>query len=63
MIGSLCVSAGLLSAPAYAQEGEVLFKTYCATCHQGGGNSQAPSRDELSRMSPSKFSRRWKEGQ
>src|SRR5258705_2894854 len=51
-IGSLCVSAGLLSAPVYAQEGEVLFKTYCATCHQGGGNSQAPSRDELSRMSP-----------
>jgi polyvinyl alcohol dehydrogenase (cytochrome) len=51
-IGSLCVSTGLLSAPVYAQEGGALFKTYCATCHEGGGNSQAPSHDELSRMSP-----------
>jgi polyvinyl alcohol dehydrogenase (cytochrome) len=51
-IGSLCASAGLLSAPVYAQEGGALFKTYCATCHEAGGNSRAPNRDVLSRMSP-----------
>ena len=51
-ISSLCVSAGLLSAPVYAQEGGALFKTYCATCHEAGGNSQAPNRELLSRMAP-----------
>ena len=51
-ISSLCVSAGLLSVPVYAQEGGALFKTYCATCHEAGGNSQAPNRELLSRMSP-----------
>src|SRR2546421_5936766 len=51
-IGSLCALAGLLSAHAYAQEGGALFKTYCATCHEAGGSSQAPSRDALSRMAP-----------
>jgi polyvinyl alcohol dehydrogenase (cytochrome) len=51
-IGSLWVSAGLLSAPVYAQEGGALFKTYCASCHEGAGNSQAPSRDVLGRMNP-----------
>lgn len=49
--GSLCVFAGLLSAPAYAQEGAALYKTYCAACHEAGGSSQAPSHDELSQMS------------
>ena len=51
-IGPLCVSAGLLSTPVYAQDGAALFKTYCATCHEVGGNSQAPSREVLRRMSP-----------
>src|ERR1041384_3107205 len=51
-IGFLCVSAGLLAAPAYAQNGGTLFDTYCAICHEAGGNSQAPSRDVLARMSP-----------
>ena len=51
-IGLLCVSAGLLAAPAYAQNGGPLFDTYCAICHAAGGNSQAPNRDVLARMSP-----------
>ena len=51
-IGSLCVSAGLFASPVYAQEGSALFNTYCAICHEGDGNAQAPSRDVLSRMSP-----------
>jgi polyvinyl alcohol dehydrogenase (cytochrome) len=41
----------LLSAPVYAQEGGALFNTYCAICHEAA-NSQAPSREVLSRMSP-----------
>ena len=48
----LCVSAGLFASPVYAQEGSALFNTYCAICHEGDGNAQAPSRDVLSRMSP-----------
>src|SRR5690349_21086485 len=51
-IGALCATAAALSAPVYAQDGAALFKTYCATCHESGDNSQAPSRDVLSRMSP-----------
>ncbi len=51
-ISSLCVSAGLFSAQAYAQDGGALFKTYCAVCHEAGGNAQAPNREALSRMAP-----------
>ncbi len=51
-IGTVCMSAGLLSTPVHAQDGGALFKTYCAICHEAGGNSQAPGRDVLSRMSP-----------
>jgi polyvinyl alcohol dehydrogenase (cytochrome) len=51
-ISSLCVSASVLSVPVHAQDGGGLFKTYCATCHEAGGNSQAPSRELLIRMSP-----------
>jgi polyvinyl alcohol dehydrogenase (cytochrome) len=51
-MGSLCLSASALAAPAYAQDGGALFRTYCATCHEAAGNSQAPGRDALSRMSP-----------
>jgi mono/diheme cytochrome c family protein len=42
----------LLAAPAYAQNGGALFNTYCAICHEAGGNLQAPNRDVLARMSP-----------
>jgi polyvinyl alcohol dehydrogenase (cytochrome) len=51
-IGLLCAPAALLVAPAVAQEGGALFNTYCAICHEGGANSQAPSRDVLARMTP-----------
>ena len=51
-ISSLCVSAGLFSAQAYAQDGGALFKTYCAVCHEAAGNAQAPNREALSRMAP-----------
>ncbi len=45
-------AAVLLSAPVLAQEGPALFNTYCAICHEGNANTQAPSRDVLGRMSP-----------
>jgi polyvinyl alcohol dehydrogenase (cytochrome) len=48
----LWVSASLFSVPVYAQDGGALYRTYCAICHEAGGNSQAPNRDVLSRMSP-----------
>jgi polyvinyl alcohol dehydrogenase (cytochrome) len=51
-IAALVASVAALSAPVYGQDGAALFKTYCATCHESGDNSQAPSRDVLSRMSP-----------
>jgi len=46
------LAAAFVSAPVYAQEGGALFKTYCAICHEEGGNLKAPSRDALSRMAP-----------
>ena len=51
-ISLLCVSATMLTAPVYAQQGNALFNTYCAICHDAGANAQAPSRDVLGRMSP-----------
>src|SRR5467141_1751058 len=36
----------------YAQDGAVLFKTYCATCHEVAANSPAPSPDILRQMRP-----------
>ena len=51
-IGLFCAPAALLGAQAFAQEGGALFNTYCAICHDGGANSQAPSRDVLARMTP-----------
>jgi hypothetical protein len=44
-IGFLSASAVLFALPVYAQDGGALFNTYCAICHESGGNSQAPSRD------------------
>src|SRR6185295_6318011 len=51
LIGVLCASIGAFALPAYAQDGNALFNTYCAICHNAGGTSQAPSRDALGRMS------------
>src|ERR1051325_2629315 len=41
-----------VSAAAYAQDGEYLFKTYCAICHEPGNGEEArgPSRDVLKQM-------------
>jgi polyvinyl alcohol dehydrogenase (cytochrome) len=49
-IGFLFMPAALFAAPVFAQDGSALFNTYCAICHDGTGNSQAPSREVLSRM-------------
>ena len=51
-IGLLCAPAILYATPVFAQDGSALFNTYCAICHDGGANSQAPSREVLSRMTP-----------
>lgn len=42
----------MLAAPATAQDTEALFKTYCATCHEGPrADAQAPSLETLRRLS------------
>jgi polyvinyl alcohol dehydrogenase (cytochrome) len=51
-ITNLCLSVSLLSVPVHAQQGAALFKSYCASCHEGDGDSKAPGRDVLSQMSP-----------
>ena len=53
-IVALCFSAGLSSAPAYAQDGAAVFRSYCASCHEAGTNadSRAPGRDVLAQLTP-----------
>ena len=52
-VTSLCFSLLSFSSSAvYAQDGAVLFKTYCATCHEVAANSPAPSPDVLRQMRP-----------
>src|ERR1700674_3958184 len=52
-VSSLCFSfLCFSSAAAYAQDGAVLFKSYCASCHEAAANSPAPSLDLLRQMSP-----------
>jgi polyvinyl alcohol dehydrogenase (cytochrome) len=53
-IATLCLSAALSAAAANAQDGAVLFKSYCASCHQAGtnGDSRAPGRDVLAQLAP-----------
>jgi polyvinyl alcohol dehydrogenase (cytochrome) len=52
---TLALTAGLAvlvaAAPARAQDGAVLFKEYCATCHEAA-DSRAPTRDVLGQMRP-----------
>jgi len=44
--------AATLAVPAAAQDTEALFKTYCATCHEGArADAQAPGLDTLRRLS------------
>ena len=49
---ALCFPAIFSSLPARAQDGGVLFKNYCASCHEAGGDSSVPNRNVLSQMSP-----------
>jgi polyvinyl alcohol dehydrogenase (cytochrome) len=51
-LGLILVGAGLCALPANAQEGGALFNTYCAICHEAGGNSPAPGREALGRLGP-----------
>ncbi len=53
-IAALCCSAGLSSAPACAQDGAALFRSYCASFHEAGTNadSRAPGRDVLAQLTP-----------
>lgn len=53
-IGALCVLVAFCSSPARAQNGAILFKSYCASCHDSGanGDSRAPSRDILAQLAP-----------
>ncbi len=41
-----------LAASLAAQDGAKLYGTYCAICHEEGGESAAPGRDVLRQMSP-----------
>src|SRR5438105_15490471 len=49
----LCLSI-LSAVAASAQDGAALFKSYCATCHEAGNNSdsRAPGRDVLAQLTP-----------
>jgi polyvinyl alcohol dehydrogenase (cytochrome) len=53
-IATLCLSAALSASPARAQDGAVLFKSYCASCHDAGtnGDSRAPDRGVLAKLTP-----------
>jgi len=53
-IAVLCVSPALWSPAAQAQDGAILFKNYCASCHEAGanGDSRAPSREVLAQLTP-----------
>ncbi len=51
-IGLVLIGTGLCAVPAKAQDGGALFNTYCAICHQAGGNSAAPGREALGRIAP-----------
>ena len=50
----LCSWIALCAAPALAQDGAALFKSYCAICHEAGANSdsRAPGRDVMARLTP-----------
>ena len=44
----LCLAPALL----WSQDGEALYRKYCARCHEAGGESPAPSRAALREISP-----------
>lgn len=45
-------AAILWSTAAWSQDPAALYKTFCATCHESGGESRAPSREVLKQMAP-----------
>ena len=49
---SVAFSLLMASAPLRGQDGEYLFKTYCAICHEATGEERAPGRDVLKQMTP-----------
>src|SRR2546427_12996091 len=51
-IVALCFSAGLSSAPAYAQDGAAVFRSYCASCHEAGTkpDSRPPGREVFAQL-------------
>jgi polyvinyl alcohol dehydrogenase (cytochrome) len=53
--GLILVAVGFCAAPAKAQDGGALYNTYCAICHEAGGNSLAPGREALGRMAPAQI--------
>jgi polyvinyl alcohol dehydrogenase (cytochrome) len=51
-VGAALLAAVLATAAPASGQGEALFKTYCAHCHEGpGADSQAPSLEVLRRLS------------
>src|SRR5437660_1114166 len=48
------LSLSVAASPLPAQDGEYLFKTYCAICHEAakGEEERAPNRDVLKQMTP-----------
>jgi polyvinyl alcohol dehydrogenase (cytochrome) len=51
-ISALCFPVVFSPMPSHAQDGGVLFKNYCASCHEAGENSPVPNRNVLAQMSP-----------
>lgn len=49
---ALCLLAIWPLAPANAQDSALLFKSYCAVCHETADKSPAPQRTALTQMSP-----------
>jgi polyvinyl alcohol dehydrogenase (cytochrome) len=49
-----CILVALAGSPLRAQDGEYLFKTYCAICHEAANGEQArgPDRNVLRQMTP-----------
>jgi polyvinyl alcohol dehydrogenase (cytochrome) len=50
--GFLLLLLVAMGRPLAAQDGEALYDTHCAICHEAGGESPAPGRDTLRQMSP-----------
>jgi polyvinyl alcohol dehydrogenase (cytochrome) len=49
---ALCFSTLFCVASLHAQDGAVLFNSYCASCHEEANNSTAPDLEILRKMSP-----------